>query len=266
MILAAFLMIAGFISIAYATPATISENHYGGSQDQSGETIWQTSDSGFIIVGTGPDPTNSQTNLLLVKVDWKGNQEWSKDIGGTLGYSVRQTSDGGYIVTGANGDNLYLAKTDANGNKQWDKDFVNASSGQSVGYSVQQTSDGGYIIVGEVGASSGNWNMYLLKTDASGNKQWESYYGPADSDVRMFSVWQTSDGGYIVGGQINAGYNEKPLLVKADANGNIQWAQSYEGSGAMGQFRQRKVWRTADQGWRLYLCWSAQWRHVPAQD
>ena len=235
--MAAFLTITGFASIAYATPATISENHFGGSDDADRRDHLADQRRRLYHRRDRAGPFGkSQTNLLLVKVDWKGNQEWKKDIGGTLGYSVRQTSDGGYIATGSNGDNLYLAKTDASGNKQWDKDFVNASGGQSSGYSVQQTSDGGYIVAGEVAASSGDWNMYLLKTDASGNKQWESYYAPADAEVRTYSVWQTSDGGYIVGGHIKAGYNEKPVMVKADANGNIQWGKTYEGPGTWDNF------------------------------
>jgi len=201
-ILAMIFFIASGVSIAATAPATAWEKNYGGSQDQTGYGVWQTDDNGFIIVGWAPDASNTGTNLVLVKADWKGNQEWSKLVGGTKGYSVRQTSDGGYIATGVLGDNVYLAKTDASGNKQWDKEFVNTSGQQSLGYSVQQTSDGGYIVVGEVTASSGYWNMYLLKTDASGNKQWESYYGPADMDVRIHSVWQTSDGGYIMGGQV----------------------------------------------------------------
>ncbi len=234
-ILAAFLTVACSASMA-STPATILEAHYGGSGDLTGNSIWQTSDNGYIIAGTGPDPSNSNTNMILVKYDWSGNQVWTKNIGGSEGYSVRQTSDGGYIAAGNAADNLYLAKTDANGNKQWDKEFQGPDAGQVNGFSVQQTSDGGYIVVGEVEASSGEWNMYLIKTDASGNKQWIANYGPADSEVRTYSVWANSDGSYIVGGHIKAGYNEKPLLVKVDANGNVLWGKTYEGPGEYDNF------------------------------
>ena len=78
--------------------------------------------------------------------------------------------------------------------------------------------------------------MYLLKTDASGNKQWIANYGPADSEVRTYSVWANSDGSYIVGGHIKAGYNEKPLMVKVDANGNVLWGKTYEGPGEYDNF------------------------------
>lgn len=222
-------------SIAVSAPATALENHYGGAADQVAHQVWQTSDKGFIIVGTGPDTSGTGKNMILVKTDPFSNVVWSKNIGGTYGYSVRQTGDGGFIATGAHGDNLYLVKTDASGNKLWEKDFVN-STGQSEGFSIQQTGDGGYIIVGDVTASTGKWEMYLLKTDAGGNEQWDAYYGSADVDVRTYSVWITSDGGYVVGGYIKGGNNEKPFILKADANGNITWARSYEGPGTRDTF------------------------------
>jgi len=78
---------------------------------------------------------------------------------GDAGYSVQQTSDGGYIVTGEYSDDIYLLKTDAYGIREWQKIF----SGY-VGYSVQQTSDGGYIVAGD--CSGG---ICLIKTDAYGN-------------------------------------------------------------------------------------------------
>ena len=197
--------------------------------------VWQTEDNGFIIVGTGPDSSGSGTNLILTKVDWKGNQVWSKTIGGTYGYSVRQTSDGGFIATGAVSDDLYLVKTDINGNKQWEKTF---KAGQQVmGYAVLPA-DNGYIIVGQIAAGgTSEWDVYLLKTDASGNKQWDKtistngdYYG----DDIAYSIWQTTDGGYILGGLVENGYNPKPSLIKVDASGNLQWNKSFEARGYLG--------------------------------
>ena len=126
---------------------------------------------------------------------------WEKTFGGAgydIGSSVQQTSDGGYIITGETDGNVYLIKTDSSGNKTWEKTFGGAS--YDIGWSVQQTSDGGYIIAGSTfsyGAGAGD--VYLIKTDSSGNLTWEKIFGGADDDDGA-SVQQTSDGGYIIVG------------------------------------------------------------------
>ena len=99
---------------------------------------------------------------------------WDKTFGGSAedcGYSVQQTTGGGYIIAGKterydDGD-VFLIKTDANGNTVWFKIFGGSAS--DYGYSVQQTSDGGYIIVGSTGSYGAGEDVYLIKTDASGN-------------------------------------------------------------------------------------------------
>jgi hypothetical protein len=96
---------------------------------------------------------------------------WDKTFGGSAedcGYSVQQTSGGGYIIAGNKGGDVYLIKTDANGNQQWYK--TSGGSAADDGWSVQQTTDGGYIITGGTRSyGAGNSDVYLIKTDANGN-------------------------------------------------------------------------------------------------
>jgi hypothetical protein len=211
---------------------------YGGTSWDWASSVQQTSDGGYIVAGytwsfgTGGD-------ILLIKTDANGNVQWAKTYGETgydFAHSVQQTSDGGYIVAGgtnsfgAGSVDIFLIKTDANGNVQWVKTYGEA--GDDVAYSVQRTADGGYILAGYTGSFGAGWgDIFLIKTNASGNLQWAKTYGGINGEI-AYSVQQTSDGGYIVAGYTTSfgagGYDI--FLIKTDANGNIQWAKTYGGA------------------------------------
>ncbi len=119
-------------------------------------------------------PTTSADNSSAPKM------EWEKTFGGSsldFGKVVQQTTDGGYIMAGATDSygagsrDVYLIKTDASGNEEWEKTF--GGSGWDFAYSVEQTTDGGYIMAGTTGSyGAGSYDVYLIKTDASGNEEW----------------------------------------------------------------------------------------------
>ncbi len=150
---------------------------------------------------------------------------------------MQQTTDGGYIITGttrsygAGKEGFYLIKTDALGNQEWYNTF--GGSGGDHAYSVQQTTDGGYIMVGETTSyGAGFYDVYLVKTDASGNQTWDNAFGGSSGD-HAYSVQQTMDGGYIMAGyteSFGAG-SDDAYLIKADASGNLEWEKTFGGSG-----------------------------------
>ncbi len=258
--LAVFLSLASAISAAATPPATVWEKSYGNAGVvDTGASVWQTDDDGFIITGlTYSKGTNSGiTRVMLVKTDWQGNQMWTKyDDEGDEGKFVRQTSDGGYIVAGSNGGNMFVLKTDKNGDKVWSKTYPRPN-GKTVDIeSIQPTPDGSYIVAGSInmGGKDGS-DMYATKIDSTGNQQWEKTYGGDDGEVGTgadycYSVWPTSDGGYILGGSDwSSTYWPKAAMVKLDANGNQQWYKVYSEDDARMDGTFIEVQQTRDGGY-----------------
>jgi hypothetical protein len=166
--------------------------------------------------------------------------QWSRAFGGRYqdyAKSIQQTQDGGYVVVGytesygAGYFDVWLVKTDASGDTAWTRTFGGKEG--DYGNSVQQTQDGGYIVAGFTGSyGAGFSDVWLVKTDASGDVVWTKTFGGVQED-NGYSVRQTADGGYII-----AGYTESRgagdydvRLIKTDANGDTVWTRTFGGEG-----------------------------------
>jgi uncharacterized delta-60 repeat protein len=210
----------------------IWQKTYGGSNEDYAYSIQQTSDGGFIVAGYTRSYGAGSDDIWVLKLDAAGNVIWQKTYGGSGGesaYSIQQTSDGGFIVSGENYYNhgaIYdalILKLDASGNIIWQKTYGNATS-QRAG-SIQQTLDGGFIVGGWT--SSGDFDTWLSKLDATGNLTWQKIYGAIDTAELNWDgnryIHQTSDGGFILAGYtkyLSAGHFDIWVL-KVNSNGNI---------------------------------------------
>jgi len=240
---AAFIVSAGALSISSASEVHPQEEWnrtFGSGYGDGAWSVQATSDGGYIFAGHTCS-RGMGSDLWLVKVDPSGSEIWNATFGGSgedLGYFVRQASDGGYIVAGSTmsygiGDEyLWLLKADALGNKTWDRTFGGfASSSGDGGWAVDEAEDGGYVVAGYTKShSSGGKDLWLLKTDANGEKAWDRVFGGKKDAVGM-SIRKTEDGGFIVAGRTNSfgsGGNDIWLL-KVNSTGSEEWNRTFGG-------------------------------------
>jgi parallel beta-helix repeat protein len=234
------LVLAAYVIAAIAqAPDTLWTRTYGGSHDDYGQSVQQTTDGGYIITGWTDSYGAGSNDVYLVKTDFNGDTLWTRTYGGISGdngYSVQQTNDGGYIIAGqyfydpiAGFIDVYLIKTNTLGEIVWTRTFGGFVS--DVAYCVQQTQDGGYIIAGYTASfGAGGSDFWLIKTDSLGDTSWTRTFGSEDCDEAR-SVQQTQDGGYIIAGYTNdsMGLFFDILLIKTDPSGNQLWSQTYGG-------------------------------------
>jgi hypothetical protein len=230
---------------------------YGGPNNDWAYALVQTSDGGYALAGWTASFGAGFYDCWLVKTDASGNMQWNKTYGGTLqdgAYALVQTADGGYALAGEtqffvpNQLDFWLIKTDANGNALWNKTY--GGTGGDYAYALVQTADGGYALAGGTNSyGAGNGDAWLVKTDSSGNMQWNKAYGGTGWD-EAYALVQTGDSGYALAGYTTSfaiGYFDF-WLVKTDANGNALWNKTY---GTMGSDKAQALVQTTDGGYAL---------------
>jgi Bacterial Ig domain/Ig-like domain CHU_C associated len=271
-------------------PAIEWQKTYGGS-DYDGfgyfdgvPKIINTTDGGYIFAGStfsndGDVTGNHGTwDYWVVKINSTGNIQWKKTFGGSLSENpnaIIQTSDGGYIFAGGSNSNdgdisnnhgdydYWVVKLSSSGNIQWNKTF--GGTNQDIAMSIVQTSEGGYIVAGNSASNDGdvsghhgntgnlNFDYWIVKLSNSGNIEWQKSFGDSGKD-EPFSIFQTTDGGYIVaggsdsnGGEVTGNHGNYDFwIVKLSSVGNIQWQKSFGGTNID---IARQILQTSDSGY-----------------
>ncbi|HKC66747.1 MAG TPA: T9SS type A sorting domain-containing protein [Bacteroidia bacterium] len=157
---------------------TLFTKTYGYKGPDWGNAIYETTDGGFVIGGSySTDSTGNDIDVYVIKTNANGDTLWTKTFGGTgndYGQAIQQTTDGGYILAGYTNSfgmgnyDAFLLKLNPNGDTLWAKTF--GGTGDDEANTAMQTTDGGYILAGQSNSfGKGNYDFYVIKTDANGN-------------------------------------------------------------------------------------------------
>ncbi len=215
---------------------------YGGKGADGARAVCETPDGGFFVTGYTFSHGTGDADVLAIRVDNKGDLIWARSYGGAgseYGYGCKALSDG-YVVVGyttsfgKGSKDLFLLKLDCSGKDIWSKTFGGAS--WDVGMAVDGNSENGYVVCGFTHSfGAGEEDVYVIKTDAEGNKVWSKTFGGERYEFGN-SIHIMGDGGYLVGattGTFGKG-NSDFFLIKIDADGNEVWTKSYGNEGRRG--------------------------------
>ncbi len=272
------------------------DKRFGGDNYDYFTTVKQTRDGGFIAAGNtlsqiSGDKTQNNWNAAfdgwVVKTDANGTLQWDKRYGGDGGeelYSIEQTADGGYMLGGwttshnvgdvsqplTGAGDFWMVKIDSLGIRQWDKRWGGNYNDEL--RSMQKTADGGFILGGFTISDSGMavsqpkrgiHDYWILKTDSLGNRQWDKRFGGSGGENKLYSIRQTSDKGFIMGGISNSASGADKTepnwdttlatsdywIIKTDSLGNKQWDRRFGGIAEEDEFG--NITQTPDGGYLM---------------
>ncbi|WP_375241580.1 hypothetical protein [Lacinutrix sp.] len=243
---------------------------FGGTADDKGSDIIQTTDGGFAILGSSfsndedVSGNQGQNDYWLAKLDASGNILWQKSYGyqgADYGISVIQTSDSGYLVTGvldvtaSNGEgntsrtsnrhaggDYWAIKLDASGTIEWSKYYGGLFTDTPEG--IVETDDNEFIIVGgsdsmdtDISSNIGSYDFWVVKISNTGAIVWEKSFGGDEID-EAWSITKSNDGNFIIAGDTRSNNVDVSnnigaadlWLIKISTNGELLWEKSIGGT------------------------------------
>lgn len=255
------------------------QKSYGGSGTDLLKSIILTNDGGYALAGSsnsarGGDKKEASfggDDFWIIKLDARGNEQWQRTLGGKGQeqlHSIKQTTDGGYIIGGASGSDAipaeqsvpnrqyaknqhsfgnldyWIVKLDRKGEIEWQSSFGGRFA--DIVRSIEQTGDGGYIVGGYSNSpESGNkteknyglGDYWVIKLDKDGKQEWQKVYG-GEGDDQLYAIHQTRDGHYLLAGNSYSGTSGNKnvangkgsdiWLVKIDPAGEIRWQKTID--------------------------------------
>ncbi|MEN6319722.1 MAG: SBBP repeat-containing protein [Syntrophaceae bacterium] len=226
----------------------------GTTSDDVGRGVAVDASGNVFVTGVTLGSLDGNTNagysdIFLVKYDAAGGKQWTRQLG-TTNYDYSQgvavDTNGNVYVTGytsgsldgntnAGGTDIFLVKYDAAGTKQWTRQLGSSSDERAQGVAVDTNGD--LYVTGYTSGSldgntkAGGIDIFLVKYDAAGTKQWTRQLGSSSNDIAQGVAVDTSGNIYVTGstngsldGNTNAG-NYDMFLVKYNAAGTKQWTR-----------------------------------------
>ena len=234
------LFLTVLLSMASETSAQgLFANTYGSTGYEYAYSIQQTADGGYIFAGPSDTSSAGLLDFWIVKLDPAGNVSWQKMYGGSsddIPNCIRQTADGGYIVSGrtqsfgAGGFDAWVIRLDPSGNRIWQRTFGGTGSYDSA-YSVVQNSEGGYYLAGWTDSyGAGSYDYWIIKIDSSGNSIWQRTMGGSSYDTPYASCLSVDDGLVVAGGGSVGAGGYDAWIVNLDSSGNVAWQKAFGGT------------------------------------
>ena len=212
----------------------------GGTSEEMCLSVIKTTDGGYISTGYTRPVGFDYSDFYIVKLDSAFSIQWNKSINRAsydYSFSVVQLNDGGYVVSGLSAtggvfsSDMFIVKLTSTGNYVWSKTYGGAHDEPAM--CIIQTTDGGLAFAG-YSNSFGPYNLFnFIKTDSDGNIQWNRLIGESGTGSDIKSIKQTTDGGYILAGEITptGTGNYDMYFVKLSSSGTIEWTRTIAGSG-----------------------------------
>lgn len=209
------------------------EKNFSNSFPDYGWYVLQTDDGGYLVLA---ETTVGGQHVWLIKTDKDGTKEWERFIrykSQTACRCIQPTREGGYILAGYTAPSAWLwsydtwlLKINSEGFEEWNRTFERPYYNWA--FYVAQTSDDGFIITGLKCPDAVNYSdVWLIKTDVNGYIEWDKTYGYTKPAEIGKCVQQTTDGGYIVTGEVYEPSGN--FLIKTDDEGNMIWTKPYGG-------------------------------------
>ena len=233
-------IVAIAVTTAYAdAPDSLWMRAYGDASTQEIRCITETADNGYIFAGSAwiEDTDGGHSEAYVVKLDSEGDTLWTtsfRGLGDARAYAVRETPDGGYITAGyfgylpmADNRDVCLVKLNSLGGIVWQKAYGGAGYDEAHDVRVLH-GDSGFVVTGYT-RSFGVYgsDLYLIRTDSSGDTLFTRYYGATVND-KGYSICETTDG-YVTCG-ISQATDYDLYLVKTTSHLDTVWTRTYGGT------------------------------------
>ncbi|MBX7150467.1 hypothetical protein K1X84_02420 [bacterium] len=195
------------------------------------EELVATDDNGMAAVGT-VFLKGDNSDALVVRLDKNGQLLWSKNFGDNgkdEGRSIVRVANGFVIaytvsVPPSYNTDIFITHLDQTGNTVWTKPLSSALREKV--RKILVTPDGGFLVAGYRVDTNNNWNVLLIKLNASGDPIWEMTYDNRNQD-EPYSVIQSQDGGFVVTSRSyipDPGGDTGIWVFKINSSGNMVWS------------------------------------------